>query len=93
MKPNSTMTMASCTVQPTFTANFARWPPPGIVPLASVFAAVGVAWFRQQGRDLAAFLSSAAFINRLHPRRKSSQDTHSQFGLYARVPHNATCAR
>jgi cytochrome bd ubiquinol oxidase subunit II len=56
------VTMASLSVQPTFPANFARWPLLGVIPLASVFAALGVAWFRRRGRDAAVFMSTAALI-------------------------------
>jgi cytochrome bd ubiquinol oxidase subunit II len=56
------VTFASLSVQPTFPANFARWPLLGVIPLASVFAAVGVTWFRRRGQDAAVFMSSAALI-------------------------------
>ena len=56
------VTVASFAVHPGFTENFTRWPFLLIVPLAGLGAAVGVAWFRRQDRDLPVFLSSGLLV-------------------------------
>ncbi len=56
------VTAASFVVQPTFTANFARWPALAVLPLAALGAAAGLAWFEARGQDTRTFLASAGLI-------------------------------
>jgi cytochrome bd ubiquinol oxidase subunit II len=53
---------SSFVVQPTFTANFGRWPFLLASPLGALVAAASIARFSRSGRDTAAFLSSGALI-------------------------------
>jgi cytochrome d ubiquinol oxidase subunit II len=53
---------ASFRVQPTFTANFSRWPALVVVPLAALVALATMSFFARRGAQRAAFLSSAALI-------------------------------
>ena len=53
---------ASFLVQPTFTANFARWPALTVIPLGALVALAAVPVFARRGAHRATFLSSAASI-------------------------------
>jgi cytochrome d ubiquinol oxidase subunit II len=53
---------ASFLVQPTFTANFARWPALTVIPLGALVALATISFFARRGAQQATFLSSAALI-------------------------------
>ncbi len=53
---------ASFLVQPTFTANFSRWPALVVIPLGALVALATIPFFARRGAHRATFLSSAALI-------------------------------
>jgi cytochrome bd ubiquinol oxidase subunit II len=57
-----TVAAASFGVQPTFTANFSRWPALTVMPLGALVALATISFSARRGAHRATFLSSAALI-------------------------------